>query len=97
MFNLWRAGYHDSRLNPTYWEFGRRIVNFEQCGEMRAGYREELIAKMATNLTALFGRGFGAVNLSQMKRFYLLWPPNRIFQTASEKSAGRAHPVFRTQ
>jgi len=33
------------------------------------------------------GRGFGAVNLSQMKRFYLTWPPEQIFQTASEKLA----------
>ena len=32
-----------------------------------------------------FGRGFGAVNLSQMKRFYLLWPSERILQTPSEK------------
>ena len=36
-------------------------------------------------MTQRFGRGFGAVNLSQMKRFYLLWPSERIFQTLSEK------------
>jgi predicted nuclease of restriction endonuclease-like (RecB) superfamily len=77
----------NSVMTAMYWEFGRRIVNFEQRGERRAGYGEELIAKLATDLTVRFGRGFGAVNLSQMKRFYLLWPANRIFQTASEKSA----------
>ena len=33
-----------------------------------------------------FDRVFGAVNLSQMKRFYLAWPPQQTFQTLSEKS-----------
>lgn len=37
------------------------------------------------DLTTRFGRGFGRVNLSQMKKFYLTWPDPEIFQTASEK------------
>jgi hypothetical protein len=41
--------------------------------------------KLSHDLTARFGNGFGAVNLSQMKRFYLLWPQDRIFQALSEK------------
>ena len=75
-------------MTATYWEFGRRIVEFEQGGEKRAGYGEELVARLAVDLTARFGRGFGAVNLSQMKRFYLLWPTHMILQTPSEKSSG---------
>jgi len=75
-------------MTATYWEFGRRIVEFEQGGEKRAGYGEELVARLAADLTARFGRGFGAVNLSQMKRFYLLWPNHPILQTPSEKSSG---------
>ena len=75
-------------MTATYWEFGRRIVEFEQGGEKRAGYGEELVARLAVDLTARFGRGFGAVNLSQMKRFYLLWPTHTILQTPSEKSSG---------
>ena len=75
-------------MTATYWEFGRRIVEFEQGGEKRAGYGEELVAQLAVDLTARFGRGFGAVNLSQMKRFYLLWPTHTILQTPSEKSSG---------
>jgi predicted nuclease of restriction endonuclease-like (RecB) superfamily len=74
-------------MTATYWEFGRRIVEFEQGGEKRAGYGEELVARLAADLTARFGRGFGAVNLSQMKRFYLLWPNQTILQTPSEKSS----------
>jgi len=55
-------------------------------GRLPAGYGEELIARMSQDLTARFGKGFGTVNLSQMKRFYLIWPQERIFQTLSEKS-----------
>ncbi len=73
-------------MTATYWAVGRRIVEEEQGGRTRAGYGEELIARLSQDLTARFGRGFGAVNLSQMKRFYLLWPPDQIFQTLSEKS-----------
>ncbi len=33
-----------------------------------------------------FGCGFGTVNVSQMRKLHLCWPPERIFQTSSEKS-----------
>jgi len=78
----------NSIMTATYWAIGRRIVEEEQGGRARAGYGKELIAKLSRDLTARFGRGFGAVNLSQMKRFYLLWPQDRILQTLSEKSSG---------
>jgi len=73
-------------MTATYWEIGRRIVEFEQQGQERAEYGEALIKQLADDLTRQFGRGFGAVNLSQMRRFYLAWPPQQIFQTLSEKS-----------
>jgi len=67
-------------MTATYWEIGRRIVEFEQRGVERAEYGEELIKQLALDLTRQFGRGFGAVNLSQMRRFYTEWQPQRIFQ-----------------
>ncbi len=73
-------------MTATYWEVGRRIVEFEQKGKKRAEYGEALIRQLAHDLTERFGRGFGVVNLSQMKNFYLAWPPTQIFQTPSEKS-----------
>lgn len=73
-------------MTATYWEIGRRIVDFEQQGQERAEYGEALIKQLADDLTRQFGRGFGAVNLSQMRRFYLEWPAQKIFQTPSEKS-----------
>jgi hypothetical protein len=73
-------------MTASYWEIGRRIVEFEQMGEGRAEYGEALIRRLADDLGRQFGRGFGAVNLSQMRRLYLAWPSQTIFQTASEKS-----------
>jgi predicted nuclease of restriction endonuclease-like (RecB) superfamily len=73
-------------MTATYWEIGRRIVEFEQKGLNRAKYGTELIRRISFDLTSRFGRGFGAVNVAGMRRFFLTWPPDRIFQTASEKS-----------
>jgi len=73
-------------LTATYWEIGRRIVEYEQAGESRAEYGETLIARLSHDLTQQFGRGFSSVNLSQMRKFYLLWHQQSIFQTLSEKS-----------
>ena len=71
-------------MTATYWMIGQHIVEFEQSGEERAEYGTALIKRLAEDLTQRFGRGFGAVNLNQMKRFYLLWSSERIFQTSSE-------------
>ena len=76
----------NSIMTATYWEIGRRIVNSEQGGAARATYGEELIKQLANDLSAQFGRGFGVVNLSQMRRFFLAWPTKGIFQTPSKKS-----------
>jgi len=73
-------------MTATYWEIGRRIVEYEQKGGQRAEYGKELINRLAIDLTRRFGRGFGPVNLSQMRKFYLFWLPQQIFQTVSEKS-----------
>lgn len=73
-------------MTVTYWEIGRRIVEAEQKGKRRADYGEQLIERLAKDLTAIFGRGFGMVNLTQMRRFYLLWPQQAILQTVSEES-----------
>ncbi len=72
-------------MTATYWEIGRRIVEFEQKGGRKAKYGESLIAQLSVDLTARFGRGFSPVNLSQMRKFYLFWPSDQIFQTVSEK------------
>lgn len=75
----------NTTMTVTYWLVGRRIVEFEQQGKVRAKYGTDLIQRLAVDLTDKFGRGFGPVNISQMRKFYLTWPMTKIFQTASEE------------
>jgi predicted nuclease of restriction endonuclease-like (RecB) superfamily len=74
-------------MTATYWEIGRRIVHSEQAGEKRAEYGELLIKRLAKDLSASFGRGFGPRNLAQMRSFYLAWSRGKILQTLSAKSS----------
>jgi len=70
----------NSIITAAYWLIGRRIVESEQKGEIRAGYGEALIEKLAADLTARYGKGFSVRNVWQMKAFYLARP---ILQTLS--------------
>jgi predicted nuclease of restriction endonuclease-like (RecB) superfamily len=74
-------------MTASYWEIGRRIVEFEQGGKGRAKYGEALIERLAEDLTQRFGRGFSRQNLQQMRVFYLGWPVETIRQTVSGKFA----------
>lgn len=69
-------------MTATYWAIGKRIVEHEQGGAHRAAYGEELLKKLASDLTLKLGRGFSERNLEQMRRFFLTWS---IPQTASAK------------
>ncbi len=72
-------------LTVTYWEIGRKIVEFEQHGLDRAKYGEELLQNLASDLTSRFGRGFSADNLETMRLFYRAYPVRAISETASRK------------
>lgn len=73
-------------ITATYWEFGRRIVEFEQGGEKRAGYGEGLIDRLADDLSRRFGRGFSYPNLSKFRQFYLAYSDKLILSTSSRES-----------
>jgi predicted nuclease of restriction endonuclease-like (RecB) superfamily len=72
-------------ITATYWETGRRIVDFEQHGLDRAAYGTNLLEKLSADLTKRFGRGFSRQNLQQMRIFYTTFPPDTICQTLSGK------------
>jgi len=82
----------NSILTATYWEIGRRIVEFEQGGEARAEYGTELLKRLGKDLTARFGRGFAWRNLFRMRNFYLGWEilptPSAIFEARVRLPAG---------
>jgi predicted nuclease of restriction endonuclease-like (RecB) superfamily len=60
-------------MTATYWQVGRRIVEEEQQGSSKASYGEELVARLATDLTERFGRGFSRTNVFQMRQFFLAY------------------------
>jgi predicted nuclease of restriction endonuclease-like (RecB) superfamily len=74
-------------LTATYWEIGRRIVEYEQGGKSRAGYGEELMARLSKDLMIKHGRGFSRQGLQKMRAFYLGW---EICPTPSGKSEARS-------
>jgi predicted nuclease of restriction endonuclease-like (RecB) superfamily len=76
----------NSILTATYWQIGRRIIEFEQKGQARAPYGEQLLARLSRDLTKKHGRGFSRANLQQMRLFYLFW---EICQTPSGKLEAR--------
>ncbi|MEA2084620.1 MAG: PDDEXK nuclease domain-containing protein [Thermodesulfobacteriota bacterium] len=73
-------------LAATYWEIGRRVVEFEQEGKERAEYGSALLQRLSKDLTKRFGRGFGVDNLQRMRAFYLEYKPETIYATLSRKS-----------
>jgi predicted nuclease of restriction endonuclease-like (RecB) superfamily len=82
-------------LAATYWEMGRRIVEFEQGGKVRAEYGDALLDRLARDLGRHFGSGFSRQNLSQMRQFYRAYPSDEIRQTLSgEFDPTRAAKVF---
>ena len=76
-------------MTATYWEIGRKIVEYEQEGKNRATYGKEILQRLGVDLTAKFGRGFGWRNLYKMRSFYLAYP--KILQTLSTKSGSANH------
>jgi predicted nuclease of restriction endonuclease-like (RecB) superfamily len=72
-------------LTATYWEIGRRIVEFEQAGQSRAEYGASLLERLSGDLNLRFGRGFSVDNLESMRLFYLAYPSSGISGTVSRK------------
>ena len=81
----------NSLMTATYWEIGRRIVENEQAGQKRAEYGEELVRRLALDLTKQYGRGFGFSQLKMMRQFYQTFPDAHtakplLPQSTAEKS-----------
>jgi hypothetical protein len=75
-------------MTATYWEIGRRIVEFEQRGEKRAEYGKALLERLSQDLTLRYGRGFARPNLIRFRQFYLAFPTASIRSTLSNESQG---------
>jgi predicted nuclease of restriction endonuclease-like (RecB) superfamily len=64
----------NARLLDTYWQVGRRIVEFEQGGKDRAEYGAALIDRLSADLRLRHGKGFSRGNLIYMRLLYLRYP-----------------------
>ena len=69
-------------LVKTYWNIGKRIVEFEQGGMEKADYGSELLKRLSNDLKKRFGKGFSRRNILDMRRFYLTY---KKWQTVSAK------------
>lgn len=85
-------------IKQTYWQIGRHIVEFEQGGNARAKYGTAMLSNLAKILRAKVGRGYSRPNLSNMRKFYLLYP---ICQTSdklgeSPQMSEKSTPICQT-
>lgn len=69
-------------LVKTYWEIGKRIVEYEQRGGEKAEYGTELLMKLSRDLRLKYEKGFSKSNVYLMRLLYLKYPK---FQTLSGK------------
>ncbi len=67
----------NSALTVTYWQVGQRI-NAEVLKGERAEYGKQVVASMAKDLVALYGRSFETRNLRRMMQFAEVFPDFEI-------------------
>lgn len=76
----------NSALTLLYWHIGQRIRTQVLQGE-RAEYGEQIVATLASQLEADYGRGFSSKNLRHMLRFAEAFPQTDIVSTLSRQLA----------
>jgi hypothetical protein len=69
-------------LVQTYWQVGKRIVEFEQAGKEKADYGSNLLDTLSRDLKSKFGKGFSRSNVYLMRQLFVAYPK---FQTLSGK------------
>lgn len=57
----------------TYWNIGKKIVEFEQGGNIKAKYGKKLLINLSKELRQ-YGAGFSRSNLTYMRLLYILYP-----------------------
>ncbi len=75
-------------LVKAYWEIGKRIVQVEQQGAIKAAYGAGLLQKLSEDLSRELGQGFSERNLERMRSFYLHHP-----KSSAPTKLGWAHYV----
>ncbi len=68
----------NSAMVEAYWLIGKRIVEEEQHGEVRAQYGDRMLEQLSAALMAQFGKGFSLANLRNFRQFYLTFQDSGI-------------------
>jgi len=55
----------------AYWQLGKRIVEEEQNGKVRADYGKQLLKQLSKSLTEEYGKGFSVNQLYYFRQFYI--------------------------
>lgn len=67
------------------WLIGRRIVEQEQNGLQRADYGKHIVEVVSQTLTAEYGKGYSKTNISNFRRFYMLFKNLQICQALPDE------------
>ncbi|MEI6090800.1 MAG: PDDEXK nuclease domain-containing protein [bacterium] len=73
----------NTAMVEAYWLVGKRIVEQEQKGELRAEYGQYIIKLLSKELTESFGNGFSERSLREYRQFYQTFPEFEKWRTLS--------------
>ena len=78
------AGAANAALTMLYWRVGQRI-SAEVLRGQRAGYGEEIVSTLSTQLVCEYGASFGLRSLRRMVQFAEAFPDEAIVATLSQQ------------
>ncbi len=70
----------NSAMVQAYWQVGKFIVEYEQGGQCRAEYGQNILKSLSERLTVEYGNGFNVTNLKYMRKFYQLFPKSHALR-----------------
>ena len=85
----------NNTMTQTYFQIGKRIVEEEQGGEIRAEYGSALLKNLSSELIKEFGKGYSEQNLKNMRQFYLIYQKRQT--VSSEFKLSWSHYIFLTR
>lgn len=78
------------------WLIGRRIVEQEQQGKIRAEYGKHVVELASQVLTKEFGQGFSETQIKSFRKFYLTFSDLQIQQTMPAEFKSRLRQIQQT-
>ena len=90
----------NNTMATAYFQIGKMIVEEEQQGKEKAEYGKRVLKELSEKLVAEFGKGFSEDNLSNMRKFYLVYTNQsniNISETVSRKSPNSIQQIVSAQ